>query len=202
MEKGLLIVLSGPSGSGKGTVRAQVMKRGDFAFSVSATTRAPREGERDGVDYYYITREQFEERIANGDMLEYTEYNGNYYGTPLKEALEVIDSGRNLILEIEVEGAMNVKRQYPDAVLILLLPPTFAEQEKRLRGRGTESEEVIRGRLERPREEMNFVSEYDYIVYNREGGIDACADEMLAIVKSERCAARRQSDVSKRYFEN
>ena len=202
MEKGLLIVLSGPSGSGKGTVRAQVMQRGDFAFSVSATTRAPREGERDGVDYYYITREQFEERIANGDMLEYTEYNGNYYGTPLKEALEVIESGRNLILEIEVEGAMNVKRQYPDAVLILLLPPTFAEQEKRLRGRATETEEVIRGRLERTREEMKFVSEYDYIVYNREGGIDECADEMLAIVRSERCAAKRQSDVTKRYFED
>ena len=201
--KGLLFVISGPAGSGKGTVIKHLMQKDPtFEYSVSATTRAPRPGEVDGVNYHYITRKDFEDRIKNGGMLEYTEYCGNYYGTPKKEAGAVLEWGKNLILEIEVEGAMNVKRQYPDAVLILLLPPTFAEQEKRLRGRGTESEEVIRGRLERPREEMNFVSEYDYIVYNREGGIDACADEMLAIVKSERCAARRQSDVSKRYFEN
>lgn len=201
-KKGLLIVLSGPSGSGKGTVRAQLMKREDFAFSVSATTRAPRVGERDGVDYYYITREQFEQRIREGDMLEYTEYNGNYYGTPFKEAMRVVDSGRNLILEIEVEGAMNVKRLYPEAVLILLLPPSFAEQEKRLRSRGTETEEVILGRLERTREEMKFVSEYDYIVYNPDGGVDACADEILSVIHAEQHSVKRYEKVSEHYFEN
>ncbi len=200
MKKGLLIVLSGPSGSGKGTVRARLMAKEDFAFSVSATTRAPREGEVDGRDYWYITREQFEERIASGDMLEYTEYNGNYYGTPLKEAMRVVESGRNLILEIEVEGAMNVKRLYPEALLLLLLPPTFAEQEKRLRGRGTETEEVIKGRLERTREEMKFVSEYDYIIYNYDGKIEECADELLSIIHAEAHSVKRQGDVSGLYF--
>ena len=201
MSKGLLIVLSGPSGSGKGTVRTQLMKRDDFAFSVSATTRAPREGEVDGVHYHFITREAFEARIAGGEMLEYTEYNGNYYGTPLREALRVIESGRNLILEIEVEGAMNVKRLYPEAVLIMLLPPSFSEQEKRLRGRGTESEEVILGRLARTREEMAYFDRYDYVVYNRDGEIDACADEIMAVIRCERCAVKRHADAPKTYFE-
>ncbi len=202
MQKGLLIVLSGPSGSGKGTVRARLMEKENFAFSVSATTRAPREGEVDGRDYWYITREQFEERIACGDMLEYTEYNGNYYGTPLREAMRVIEGGKNLILEIEVEGAMNVKRLYPEALLLLLLPPTFAEQEKRLRGRGTETEDVIRGRLERTREEMKFVSEYDYVIYNHDGKIEECADELLAIIRAEQHAVKRHNDISKHYFED
>lgn len=201
MTKGLLIVLSGPSGSGKGTVRERLMQKGDFAFSVSATTRAPRVGEQDGVHYHFITREAFEQRIADGDMLEYTEYNGNYYGTPLREALHVIETGKNLLLEIEVEGAMNVKRQYPDAVLIMLLPPSFAEQEKRLRGRGTEEENVIRGRLERTKEEMKFFSEYDYVVYNENGAIEACADEIMAIVRSERCAVKRHAADATQYFQ-
>ncbi len=201
MKKGLLIVLSGPSGSGKGTVRSCMMKKEHFAFSVSATTRAPREGEVDGKDYWYITREQFEERIASGDMLEYTEYNGNYYGTPLREAMRVVEGGENLILEIEVEGAMNVKRLYPEAVLLLLLPPTFSEQEKRLRGRGTESEEVIRGRLERTREEMKLVEVYDYIVYNEDGRIEECAETLLEIIHAEEHAVKRMTDISKHYFE-
>jgi ribose 1,5-bisphosphokinase PhnN len=123
MEKGLLIVISGPAGSGKGTVNAQLLQTGDFAFSVSATTRAPRPGEVDGVNYYYITHEEFEKRIADGDMLEYTSYVGNYYGTPRKEAEAVLESGKNLILEIEVDGAGQVKSKFPEAVLIMLLPP-------------------------------------------------------------------------------
>ena len=121
MQKGLLIVISAPSGSGKSTVREELMRRENFAYSVSATTRSPREGEQNGVDYWFVTREQFEEKIRNGDMLEHAIYNGNYYGTPLREALQVVESGRNLLLEIEVEGAMNIKRQYPEAVLIMLL---------------------------------------------------------------------------------
>lgn len=202
MEKGLLIVYSGPSGSGKGTVREKLMQKGRFAFSVSATTRAPRAGEVDGVDYHYITREEFEKRIAAGDMLEYTVYNGNYYGTPLREALQVIEAGEDLLLEIEVEGAMNVKRLYPDAVLIMLLPPSFSEQEKRLRGRGTESEEVIRGRLERTREEMKYLPRYDYLVYNEDGAIEECADEIMAVIRCEKHALKRHPDAHVKYFEN
>ena len=155
MREGLLIVISGPAGSGKGTVLKHIFedpKKGkEFAYSVSATTRAPRPGEVDGVNYHFLTREEFEGRIARGELLEYTEYCGNYYGTLKSETEAVLESGRNLILEIEVEGAMNVKRMYPDAVLIMLLPPSFAVQEARLRGRGTESDEVIRQRRGDPR---------------------------------------------------
>ena len=199
MEKGLLIVLSGPSGSGKGTVRSVLTEMEDFAFSVSATTRAPRAGETDGVDYHFITHESFQEKIKNGEMLEYTTYNGNYYGTEFSEVLAAVEGGRNLILEIEVEGAMNVKRIYPEAVLIMLLPPNFSEQERRLRGRGTENEEVIRGRLERTHTEMKYLPRYDYVVYNRE--IKTCAEEILSIVHAERCAIKRHADAAKRYFE-
>ncbi len=200
-KKGLLIVLSGPSGSGKGTVRARMTEKEHFAFSVSATTRPPRPGEVNGREYWFITREQFEQHIQNGDMLEYTEYNGNYYGTPLKEAMRVIDGGENLLLEIEVEGAINVKRQYPKAVLLLLLPPSFAAQEQRLRGRGTESEEVIQGRLERTREEMKHVNIYDYIVYNEDGKIDECADELISIIHAEGHSIRRNRGIRKQYFQ-
>lgn len=200
MKKGLLVVISGPSGSGKGTVNARLLQSEEFAFSVSATTRAPREGEIDGVNYYYITREEFEHRIRNGEMLEYTTYCGNYYGTPLREAIEVLESGKNLILEIEVEGALNVKKRYPEAVLIMLLPPSFAVQEARLRGRCSEAEDIIQKRLERTKEELTFLPSYDYVVYNRDGGIDDCADDIRAIVRAEKCANRRYPDAYERYF--
>ncbi|MBR3895019.1 MAG: guanylate kinase [Clostridia bacterium] len=201
MEKGLLIVVSGPSGSGKGTVNKRLLQSEDFVFSVSATTRAPREGEVDGVNYHYITREDFECRIRNGEMLEYTTYCQNYYGTPLKEALAVLESGKNLLLEIEVEGALNVKRAYPEAVLIMLLPPSFAVQEARLRGRCSEEEEVIQRRLERTREELLVLPQYDYVVYNHDGGIDVCADDIRAIVRAEKCANKRHPNAAKAYFE-
>ncbi len=200
MEKGLLIVISGPAGSGKGTVNARLLTSEEFAFSVSATTRAPRPGEVDGKNYYFISREDFEKRIAAGEMLEYTCYCENYYGTPLREAMEVLESGKNLILEIEVEGALNVKRLYPDAVLIMLLPPSFAVQEARLRGRGTETEDKIQKRLARTREELPELVHYDYVVYNHDGGVEECADDIRAIVRAERCATRRHSDAPKTYF--
>lgn len=201
MNKGLLIVISGPAGSGKGTVNARLLESEDFVYSVSATTRAPRPGEVDGKNYYFISREDFEGRIAAGEMLEYTCYCNNYYGTPLKEALEVIRSGRNLILEIEVEGAMNVKRLYPDAVLIMLLPPNFATQEWRLRHRGTETEDVIRARLERTREEIQLLPNYDYVVYNQPDGVEDCADDIRAIVRAEKSSLRRHREAIKEYFE-
>lgn len=200
MKKGLLIVISGPAGSGKGTVNARLLESADYAFSVSATTRAPRDGEIDGKNYYFVTKEEFERRIAAGEMLEYTSYCGNYYGTPLREALRTLETGKNLILEIEVEGALNVKRLYPEAVLIMLLPPAFSVQEARLRGRGTETEEKIRERLERTRSELPQLSHYDYVVYNFDGGIDSCADDIRAIVRAEQCATARHPNASVDYF--
>ncbi len=194
MKKGLLIVISGPSGSGKGTVNEILKKTPGYAFSVSATTRKPREGEVDGVNYYYITKEAFEARIAKGEMLEYTCYCENYYGTPLKETEETIAAGKNLILEIEVEGALNVKRLYPDALLIMILPSSYEELEARLRGRGTEPDEVIRCRLARAREEVALLPNYDYVVYNRDGGVEACVEEIRNIVNAEKNAVARQED--------
>jgi guanylate kinase len=201
MKKGLLIVVSGPAGSGKGTVNAKLLATGDFAFSVSATTRAPRPGEVDGVNYYYITHEEFQRRIEAGEMLEYTCYCKNYYGTPLREAEAVLESGKNLILEIEVEGAMNVKAKYPDAVLIMLLPPSFAIQEARLRGRGTESEEVISGRLAKAREEIKLASSYDYVVVNEDGKIDECAELICNIIRANRNASARMKNVTDNFLD-
>ena len=199
-NKGIMLVVSGPAGSGKGTVNSMLLKRDDFAFSVSATTRAARPGEVDGVNYHFITRESFLERIDSGDMLEYTEYCGNFYGTPLKEAEEVLRSGKNLILEIEVEGAMNVKRKYPDAVLVLLLPPSYSVQEARLRGRGTETEEKILLRLARAKEEVALADCYDYVVYNYDDKADEAAAHILSIVDAEKCSLKRNTRVADKYL--
>jgi guanylate kinase len=200
MTKGLMIVISGPAGSGKGTVNAHLLRTGEYVYSISATTRAPRPGEVDGVNYYFISREEFEKRIAAGDMLEYTEYCGNYYGTPKKEALEVLESGKNLILEIEVEGAKQIKRAFPEAVLVMLLPPSFEVQCQRLQDRGTETREVIERRLSGTREELKALDIYDYVVYNYDGGQERAADDFLAIIRAEKKSLRRRKDVYKRYF--
>lgn len=202
MKKGLLVVVSGPAGSGKGTVNGKLLESDDFRFSVSATTRAPRPGEQDGVNYYYISREEFKHRIEQGEMLEYTEYCGNFYGTPLREAEQVLASGKHLILEIEVEGAMNVKAKYPDAVLIMLLPPSHAVQEQRLRGRGTEVEEKIRERLARTREEAAFFPKYDYIVYNYDNMSDRAVTDILSIVRAEQLRTARNPSASADFFAN
>lgn len=202
MSRGLLIVVSGPAGSGKGTVNSQLIATGDFVFSVSATTRAPRPGEVNGVNYHFVSKEEFQRRIDEDGFLEYTTYCGNYYGTPLKEALAVLESGKNLILEIECDGAKNVKKIFPDAVLIMLIPPSFAIQEERLRGRGTETEEVILARLEKAKREIAQIDAYDYIVYNYNGGSSVAADDIKAIVRAEKLAQHRQPDAAKKYFEN
>lgn len=202
MSRGLLIVVSGPAGSGKGTVNSQLVATGDFVFSVSATTRAPRPGEIDGVNYHFIDREEFQRRINENGFLEYTTYCDNYYGTPLKEALAVLENGKNLILEIECDGAKNVKKIFPEAVLIMLIPPTFAIQEERLRGRATETEDVILKRLEKAKREIEQIDAYDYIVYNYNGGSAVAADDIKAIVRAEKLARHRQPDAAKKYFEN
>ena len=203
MEKGLLVVVSGPAGSGKGTVNHVLMQKPDFEFSVSATTRAPRPGEVDGVNYHYITVEEFEERIQADQLLEYTKYCGNYYGTLKQQTEAALERGKNLILEIEVEGAMNVKRLCPDsAVLIMLLPPSYEVLEQRLRGRGTETEDVIRKRLARAREELEYLDQYDYVVYNHDGRAEACAEQIQNIIRAEKNAVRRNPDVKQRFFGN
>ena len=200
MNKGLMIVVSGPAGSGKGTVNAHLIASGDYRFSVSATTRAPRPGEIDGVNYHYITKEEFLARIDSGDMLEYTEYCGNYYGTPKKEAEETLALGKNLLLEIEVEGARNIKAKYPEAVLVLLLPPSHSVQEQRLRSRGTETEDKILLRLARAKEEIAFADCYDYVVYNHDGRDKEAAQEILSIVAAEKASLKRNPDVVKKFL--
>lgn len=184
-ERGLLIVFSGPSGVGKGTVRQEIFSTPDhkFEYSVSMTTRQKRPGEVDGVDYFFRTREEFEELIKNGQMLEYAEYVGNYYGTPLTYVNETLDKGIDVFLEIEVQGALQVKKNVPDGVFIFLTPPDLDELKDRLVGRGTDSEEVIRQRIERAKEEIALMREYDYAVVNDE--VSLAAERVKRIIEAE-----------------
>lgn len=200
ITRGLIVVVSGPAGSGKGTVNAELLKTGEFVYSVSATTRAPRPGEVDGVNYHFITEDEFRARLDEGGMLEYTQYCGNFYGTPRKEAEEVLDSGKHLILEIEVDGAMQVKKRYPEAVLIMLLPPSYEVQEQRLRGRATETEDKIRARLEQTKFEVRRLPDYDYVVYNNDGCAIDCAREIQTIVRAECHATKRVPTAASDYF--
>ena len=200
ITRGLIVVVSGPAGSGKGTVNAELLKTGEFVYSVSATTRAPRPGEVDGVNYHFITEDEFRARLDEGGMLEYTQYCGNFYGTPRKEAEAVLDSGKHLILEIEVDGAMQVKKRYPEAVLIMLLPPSYEVQEQRLRGRATETEDKIRARLEQTKFEVRRLPDYDYVVYNNDGCAIDCAREIQTIVRAESHATKRVPTAASDYF--
>lgn len=184
-ERGLLIVFSGPSGVGKGTVRQEIFSTPDhkFEYSISMTTRQKRPDEVDGVDYFFRTREEFEELIKNGQMLEYAEYVGNYYGTPLTYVNETLDKGIDVFLEIEVQGALQVKKKVPDGVFIFLTPPDLDELKDRLVGRGTDSEEVIRQRIERAKEEIALMREYDYAVVNDE--VPLAAERVKRIIEAE-----------------
>jgi guanylate kinase len=185
-ERGRLIVLSGPSGAGKSTVISKVMQsRDDLAFSVSATTRTPRDGEVDGVNYYFISRQGFEGMIERCELLEHAEYVGNLYGTPRGPVEESLDSGISIILDIEVQGALQVKRRMPEAITIFLVPPSFDELERRLRGRQSESEEKILRRIETARREYAVAGQYDYIVVN--GDPYTAANELNSIITAEKC---------------
>ncbi len=195
-ERGLLIVLSGPSGVGKGTVRQALFAQEDtkFEYSISVTTRKPRQGERDGIDYFFKTREEFEEMIENNKLLEWAEYVGNYYGTPVDYVEQTLESGRDVFLEIEVQGALQVRKAFPEGLFIFLAPPSLAELKNRIVTRGTETEALIENRMKAAKEEIELMDAYDYVVEN--DSIELACERIKAIVLAEHL---RRDRVAPRY---
>lgn len=196
-KRGLLIVLSGPSGVGKGTVRKELFTQPNtnYEYSVSMTTRNPREGEEDGADYFFKSRDEFEQLIKEGGLLEYAEYVGNYYGTPLDYVNATLDAGRDVFLEIEVVGAAQVREKVPDGLFIFLAPPSLTALEDRLIGRGTETADIIKSRVMKAREELEMMNLYDYVVENDE--VQNACDRINAIVTAEHCRRERVEKVYK-----
>ena len=193
-KRGLLIVLSGPSGVGKGTVRAAIFSKEEqkCVYSISATTRLPRTGETDGVDYFFKTREEFEQMIQNKQLLEYAEYVGNYYGTPLEYVENTLATGKDVFLEIDVQGAIQVRELMPDGVFIFLTPPDLNELESRIVNRGTDSDEVIAKRMKTAREELELMKYYDYSVVN--DTVDNAVQKIEAIIQTEHLRIIRNLD--------
>ena len=193
-KQGLLIVLSGPSGSGKNTVCDRVKEENPNIWeSISMTSRQPRKGEKDGVNYYFVTRDEFEENIKKDNMLEYAQFAGNYYGTPRKSVQKHLDKGEDVILVIEIQGALQIKKKLPQALFVFLLPPSMRELKRRLTDRGTESEEKIVKRFETAYKEINEISKYNYVIVNDK--VDNAASKLSAIIKAERCRVDRIEEV-------
>ena len=197
MPKGKTFIICGPSGVGKGTVVSRLMEEDPtLYFSVSATTRAPRAGEADGVHYHFLTRETFQEWIGAGDFLEYAQYVGNFYGTPRRYVDEAMDQGRDVLLDIEIQGAEQIHRKRPEAVRIYIAPPSWEELERRLTGRGTEDAEKVRSRLARGREEFAAAKEFDYLVIN--DTVDRAVAEIRAIMLAEHCRPAERTGLVER----
>ena len=183
-KEGILIVVSGFSGAGKGTIMKALLERYDnYALSISATTRNPRPGEEEGKAYFFKTTEESEKMIAKDDLIEYAMYVGNYYGTPKAYVEEQLRAGKDVILEIEIQGALKVKEKFPNTLLLFVTPPSAEELRKRLEGRGTETQEVIDGRMKRAIEEAEYMDQYDYLVVNDE--LDVCVEEMHHLIQGE-----------------
>lgn len=191
-KEGLLIIISGFSGAGKGTVVKELVANYDYCVSISATTRKPRTGEEHGREYFFLTRDEFESMIENSELIEWAEYVGNYYGTPKKYVMDQRKAGHNVILEIEIQGALKVKEQFPDALLLFIVPPTAKELKDRLVNRGTEDMATIEKRMARACEESVYMDKYDYIVINDQ--VDECAKEIDKIVQSEKRKASYNLD--------
>ena len=192
-ESGVLVVVSGFAGAGKGTLMKKLISRYEnYSLSVSATSRQPRPGEEDGVSYFFKTRDEFEEMIHNDEFLEYAEYVGNYYGTPKAFVEKMLNDGKRVVLEIEIQGAFQIKRKFPQALLIYVMPPSAEELMRRITGRGTETSEVIRSRMKRAVEEAEGIEHYDYIVINDD--IDECTEMMHSIIESATYTPKRRSD--------
>ena len=189
-RKGLLLVVSGPSGAGKGTIcKGLLEKNKDIVMSVSATTREPRPGEVEGVNYYFISKEEFIKMIDNDEFLEYAEVYGNYYGTPKAKVMEKLDQGKDVVLEIDIQGALKVKDIYKDGVFIFIIPPSMEELKNRLESRGTETKESMIRRFESAYGEIGFAFRYDYAVMNDE--VNSAVESMEAIIKAEKCRVHR-----------
>ena len=190
-RKGILVVVSGFSGAGKRTLMKQLVRTyEEYALSVSMTTRAPRPGETDGREYFFVSREEFERKIADGGLIEHASYCGNYYGTPAEYVEKQLAAGRDVILEIEIQGALTIKERFPSALLLFVTPPSIKELRRRLSGRGTETQEVIDARLRRAAEEAEGIEAYDYLVVNDD--LDACVGQMHMLIQGAHSAPVRQ----------
>ena len=193
MRKGLLVVVSGPSGAGKGTICQALLEKTPLAYSVSATTRKPRAGEVDGESYYFLSVEAFEKMIEKDELLEWAKVYDNYYGTPLKKVEEKLAAGEDILLEIDTQGAMKVREKFPEGVYIFILPPSLAELERRIRGRDTETEDVLQKRLAAAIDEIEAGKCYKYVVTNDE--VDGAVDSVCAILEAERCLVARSGEL-------
>lgn len=192
-KKGIITVISGFSGAGKGTIVRELVEKYDYAISISATTRVPRDGEQDGVHYFFRTREEFEQMIRNDQLMEYAQYVDNYYGTPKDYVMRQLDKGIDVILEIEMQGALQVKERFPEVTLVFVTPPSAEELRRRLTTRGTETPEVIEKRLARAKEECAFMEKYDYIVVNDK--LDECVEQIHQLIQSVHLAEEHQREL-------